>query len=192
LVTGLSLGGEVATIVAALEPRFSMAIPSGWSSDTGVFYFNSHGCAHWVNANSREYIDTSDYHALIAPRPLIVQTGKRDHTYSKVNNAFFSDHPARFAGDKTVARRSRKAYGDERDNFIHYLHYDEHRYHFGDVPSTDNEPDYLQGYEPFVRKSSVNEPGPRLPESLTWQTDPSTRNTNRTLFDYIRDFGFVI
>jgi dienelactone hydrolase len=185
LITGHSLGGEVATIVAALEPRFSMSIPACWSPDTAVFYFNSHGCAHWVNANSREYIDISDYHALIAPRPLIVQTGKKDDIYSKVNNIFFSDHHARFAGDKTVARRSRKAYGDEEDKFIHYLHYDGHRYHFGDIPSPNSDHDYLQDYEQYVCKSSVNEPGQNWPEKLTWQTDPSTINTNRTLFQTI-------
>jgi dienelactone hydrolase len=190
LVTGLSLGGEVATIVAALEPRFSMSIPACWSPDTAVFYFNSHGCAHWVNANSREYIDISDYHALIAPRPLIVQTGKKDDIYSKVNDTFFFARLTRFAGDKTVARRSRIAYGNDRDKFIHYLHYDGHRYHFGDVPSPDSESDYLQDYEPYVLESRVNEPGPRPPESLTWQTDPSTTNIDRTLFDYIREFGF--
>jgi hypothetical protein len=193
LITGLSLGGEVATIVAALEPRFSMAISAGWSPDTGVFYFNSHGCAHWVYANSREYLDTSDYHALIAPRPLIVQTGKKDHIYSLVNNTFFSDHDAPFAGDKTVARRSRVAYGDDVNRFIHYLHYHGHTYHIGDMAPSISEANYLQDYEQFVRESSVNDAGPDWPQKLTWQTDPSTtttNNTNRTLFDYIRDFGF--
>jgi hypothetical protein len=193
LVTGLSLGGEIATIVAALESRFSMAISAGWSPDTGVFYFNSHGCAHWVYANSREYVDTSDYHALIAPRPLIVQTGKKDHIYSLVNNSYFSDHDAPFAGDKTVARRSRVAYhGDDVNKFVHYLHYHGHTYHVGDTASPTSEVDYLQSYEQYVRESSVNEPGLLSPQSLTWQTDSSTRGTNRTLFDYIREFGFSL
>jgi len=103
IMTGLSLGGEVATIVGALDPRISMVIPACWSPDSGVFYFISHGCAHWVYANSREYLGISDYHALIAPRPLIVQTGKTDNIYSKVQSQFFSDHFAYFAGDKTTA-----------------------------------------------------------------------------------------
>jgi hypothetical protein len=62
---------------------------------------------------------------LIAPRTLVVETGRSDWTYS--------DFAEPFAGDKQVARRSRSAFADAPANFVHYLHYDEHHYHFGDV-----------------------------------------------------------
>jgi cephalosporin-C deacetylase-like acetyl esterase len=36
-VTGLSMEGEIATIVGALDTRVSIVVASGWSPDTGVF-----------------------------------------------------------------------------------------------------------------------------------------------------------
>lgn len=185
LVTGLSMGGEVATITGALEPRISMVISAAWSPDAGVFYFISHGCAHWVYANSREYLDISDYHALIAARPLILLTGKTDNLYSKVLSSFFSESTAHFAGDKTVARRSRQAYSsNERSKFVHYLHYNGHTYQVGDTLSLGHPPP--GGYEPYVRQPVRKEPTDQAP--LTWQVEPRTRSTGRTLFDYIEYF----
>jgi hypothetical protein len=43
-------------------------------------------------ADNLEYVDTSDYHALVAPRPLIVQTGKQDDVYSKFTPPFAGDN----------------------------------------------------------------------------------------------------
>jgi Prolyl oligopeptidase family len=182
LITGLSMGGEITTIAAALEPRFSLVIPASWSPDAGVFYHCNafisppHTCGNWVYADNLEYVDTSDYHALIAPRPLIVQTGKLDTVYS----TFISP----FVGDKAVARRSRIAYGNDVDKFIHYLHYDGHAYHIGEM---NGNPDPTALYEQNVRVPNVISPVSL--GSLAWQTDPRTDDTNRTVFDFLQAFG---
>lgn len=181
LITGLSMGGEITTIAGALDPRFSIVMPAGWSPDAGVFYHCNaflpppHTCGNWVYADNLEYVDISDYHALVAPRPLIVQTGKLDDIYSKFTPLF--------AGDKAVARRSRIAYErTDVDKFIHYLHYDGHAYHVGETSSDDT-----MFYENNVRVPSIIKP--QKPGSLGWQTDPRTVNTGKTLFDYIKRLG---
>src|SRR5262249_8441236 len=120
LVAGLSMGGELATYVAALYPEIAMAIPAGYSPDIGVSHSHNHtnndpiayahACWRWINAEMLEYIDASDLHALIAPRPLIVHTGLPDTTYSP------RDPP--FSADKQVARRSRVAYAVEARRFV--------------------------------------------------------------------------
>lgn len=171
LATGLSIGAEIATIVGALDPRISMVIASGWSPDSGLFYLTGHKCSNWVYASNLEYIDTSDYHALIAPRPLIVQTGKHDHVWS-ITNPYY-------AADKAVARRSRVSYGEEaKDKFIHYLHYGEHEYHIGDTNIS-----AAANSEPNLRTPTVTEP--ESSGSLTWQNDGKTRQLHGTVFDFI-------
>lgn len=174
IATGLSIGAEIATIVGALDPRISMVIASGWSPDSGLFYLTGHKCSNWVYANNLEYIDTSDYHALIAPRPLVVQTGKQDHVWSIT-------YPY-YAADKAVARRSRVAYGEEaKDKFVHYLHNGEHEYHIGDANIS------------APANSELNLRTPTLTEpvsygSLTWQTDAKTKKLQGTIFDFINKF----
>jgi dienelactone hydrolase len=42
IVTGLSMGGKIATIVGALDTRVSVVVASGWSPDTGVFCNTGH------------------------------------------------------------------------------------------------------------------------------------------------------
>jgi hypothetical protein len=169
LVTGISLGGEITTITGALDPRLALSLPVGYSPDMGVMIYNgNHACWRWLNADIREYVDISDYYALTAPRPLIIETGKRDYTFSRFSSPF--------AADKQVARRSRTAYGDEAYNFVHYLHYDEHHFHVGDVNPT-------RATESGVRVPDVIEP--EAPWSLTWQTSGSTSTDGSTLFDYI-------
>jgi dienelactone hydrolase len=170
LATGLSIGAEIATIVGALDPRISIVIASGWTPDSGVFYLTGHKCSNWVYANNLEYIDTSDYHALIAPRPIVIQTGKQDHVWSIT-------YPY-YAADKTVARRSRVAYGVAKDKLIHYLHCGEHEYHIGDrnISETANS------------ESNLRIPASTEPEShgsLSWQTDGKTKPLQGTIFDLI-------
>lgn len=170
LATGLSIGAEIATIVGALDPRISMVIASGRSPDSGVFHLTGHKCSNWVYANNLEYIDSSDYHALIAPRPLVVQTGKQDHVWSIT-------YPY-YAADKAVARRSRVAYGEAKDKFVHYLHFGGHEYHIGDrnFSATTNS------------ESNLRIPTSTEPESygsLSWQTDGNTKPLQGTIFDFI-------
>lgn len=172
LVTGLSMGGEISTVVAALDPRLAGSIPGGFSSDLDVLFRRhdqNHPCWRWMHADIREYIDTTDLHALIAPRPLIVQTGRQDSTYSDLSKPF--------ASDKQVARRSRVAYGSEASKFVHYLHSDHHNYHVGDVdPQNHNA-------ERGVHTPIITEP--LTPFSLTWQTDSKTAVIRPTLFDLL-------
>jgi len=171
LVTGLSVGGEISTIVAALDPRLAGCIPAGFSPDLDVVFAHgthNHPCWKWMHADMREYIDTGDLHALIAPRPLIVQTGRQDTTYSTISTPF--------ASDKQVARRSRAAYGSDASNFVHYLHYDHHNYHVGDFPG--NSYAELGVHVPLITE-------PLIPFSLSWQTDATAVVIRPSLFDLL-------
>jgi dienelactone hydrolase len=176
LVTGLSMGGEMSTVVAALDPRLSGCIPAGFSPDLDVILHRAndktHHCWRWVHADIREYIDTSDLHALIAPRPLIVQTGRQDTTFSSFSPPF--------AADKQVARRSRVAYGSEVGKFVHYLHFDHHFYHVGDVDH------HNQNAERGVHTPTITEP--HVPFSLTWQIDAKTSLLRPSLFHLLDTF----
>eukprot|EP00698_Gefionella_okellyi_P001512 TRINITY_DN11445_c0_g1_i1.p1 TRINITY_DN11445_c0_g1~~TRINITY_DN11445_c0_g1_i1.p1 ORF type:complete len:673 (-),score=84.09 TRINITY_DN11445_c0_g1_i1:122-2140(-) len=127
-VTGLSMGGEITTLLGAMDTRVTLVSPAGYSPDVDVVYHHgNHPCWQWTNANIREYLDAETLHALIAPRPLLIHTGKADQTYSSL--------PTSFASDKQLARRTRVLYeGVNRGAFfLHYLHYDVHRWHDGDV-----------------------------------------------------------
>jgi len=177
LMTGLSMGGEVTAIVSALDQRVSVSVPAGYSPDMGVMSYPhytpygfdmNHPCWRWLNADIREYVDVSDYFALVAPRPLVIETGKYDYTYSMWGHA----------PDKQVARRVRVAYSNAPSNFLHYLHHDQHRYKVGDVNSA----------EQYVRVPS--EVAPPALDSVKWQWDINTRPAapSKTLFDYIQCF----
>jgi dienelactone hydrolase len=167
LVTGLSMGGEVATIAAALDPRLAMSVPAGYSPDMGVMLWHgNHLCFCWLNADVREYVDVSDFHALTAPRPLLIQTGKRDTTFSAFRPPF--------AGDRQVVRRARAAYGT--GPLVHYLHYDEHHYHVGDINPA-------RATERGVRVPVLA--GPKALDDIAWQSDTRTKMIAPTLFDWI-------
>jgi hypothetical protein len=168
IATGLSMGGEITTFVSALDERIAMSIPAGFSPDMDVMYHHgNHPCWQFTNANVREYLDTEALHALVAPRFLIVQTGKIDKTYS------YYEPP--FVGDKQVARRTRNAFGKEQVNFMHYLHYDQHRWHVGDFGAA----------ERFVVVPRLTEPVTH--DDQTWQIDSTTYipRDGFTLFSWI-------
>jgi hypothetical protein len=168
LITGLSMGGEVTTWVGALDERFPLVVPAGFSPDLSVMSLHgNHECWMWQHADIREYLDVSDLHALIAPRTLVVETGRSDWTYS--------DFAEPFAGDKQVARRSRSAFADAPANFVHYLHYDEHHYHFGDVnPSWPSE----EG----LRVPTDLQPVPS--DATGWEIDSVTATLPSNLFGF--------
>jgi dienelactone hydrolase len=132
VVTGLSLGGEVASYVGALDPRVAVTIAaSGPAADLSVFkYLRRVGhCVNWSRADIREYIDQADMLALIVPRPVIVETGQVDRTYS--------EYAQPFAGSKQMVRRAMMAYGD--GPLIHFLHPLGHEYRAGVVTYTVND-----------------------------------------------------
>jgi hypothetical protein len=182
---GLSLGGEVATLVGALDPRVALTVSAGFSPDMGVItYHGNHPCWRWLHADIREYVSTSDLQALIVPRPLVVETGAQDSTFSAFQPPF--------ASDKQVERRTRAAYGRDVANFLHYLHDDRHHFRVGGldalargVPKDDVVfPAGVAG----PKQGSIRVPvltEPESPWSLRWQTDDRTTVVAPTLFDWI-------
>lgn len=175
VIVGLSLGGEVATYVGALDPRISVTLTAGFSPDLSVLkFYGSHGCWNWHYADIREYIDATELFALIAPRSLLIETGKQDFVYSSL--------PQPFAADKQIARRVRAAYNDAPDQFIHYLHYEGHAFRAGD-------------YTAAIPERWVRVPlriAPAFPGDTAWQTDGATWSPNEwTVFRYIGNWlGF--
>ncbi len=169
VIVGLSLGGEIASYVGALDPRITVTLPAGFSPDLSVLkYYGSHGCWNWHYADIREYIESADLFALIAPRPLLIETGRQDFIYSY--------YPQPFAGDKQIARRVRAAYNDAPGQFIHYLHYDAHIFRAGD---------YAAAFpERWVRVPLRI--APAFTGDTAWQTDGTTWSPNEwTVFRYI-------
>ena len=170
IISGISLGGEVTAITGGLDPRFAMSIPVGYSPDEGVMrYQGNHECWEWLHADIRDYVDISDYFALTAPRPLLIEAGRADPC--------FSMRKPPYSSDKQVARRNIAAYGAEAARFNLYLHYDQHHYHVGDInPTSATErgvlvPDKLAPAEPW---------------SQSWQTEGSMHTLQPTLFDAIK------
>ncbi|HXI59803.1 MAG TPA: hypothetical protein VNO55_27235, partial [Polyangia bacterium] len=164
---GLSMGGEVTTITSALDPRIALAVVAGYSPDMNVMDANgNHRCYQWRYADIHEYLDVSDYESMIAPRPLVVETGLADNTFSQL--------PTPFAADKQVLRRARAAYGADSARLIHYLHYDGHNFHVGDVnPSNASRPRNV------VQASVV---APTAAGDQSWQTDGSTTFRSLSLY----------
>ncbi|MHC1686759.1 MAG: DUF5000 domain-containing lipoprotein [Methanothrix sp.] len=170
LITGLSLGGEVTTFTAAFDTRLVMALPAGFSPDLNVMRYNGNcTCYQWTHASIWEYIDTSVLHALIAPRPLIVQTGASDPT--------FSARTIPFSADLQELRRSGIAYNKDYcdgKELVHYLQpYSTgevlHQYRCGDHKST----------TPTVEACGLSNPAvpitdPCIPKKLWWMTDYDT------------------
>jgi dienelactone hydrolase len=176
VISGLSLGGEVTAITAGLDPRFAMSIPAGYSPDEGVMlYYGAHPCWQWQHADVREYADISDFFALTAPRPLLIETGKVDYT--------FSPRTPPFSADKQVARRTLAAYNADAALFNLYLHYDQHHYHVGDANPT-------AFTERGVRIPDLLAPG--QPWSTDWQTSAATHSIQPSLFDWIAAPGTVV
>jgi len=158
-MAGLSLGGEVTTIVTGLDPRIAMGFACGYSPDMHVMDVNgNHPCYRWDHADIHEYLDASDWEALTAPRPLVVETGAVDGTFSPRNPPF--------SADKQVTRRARAAYGPDAGKLIHYLHYDVHHFHAGAAnPTNPGRPQNV------LVPSHIDA---AAPGDQTWQTDGTT------------------
>lgn len=165
LVTGLSMGGEVSTLAAALEPRFTGLVAAGFSPDLAVMRLHgNHPCWRWAYADNGEYVDVSDLHALVAPRTVVIETGTADTTYS-----FFT---APFASDKQVLRRSRAAFaGPGGGRLTHYLHDGAHVYRVGD---------------PSMTARGITVPqliAPATDADVAWELSALTRIEPLSLFD---------
>lgn len=168
---GLSMGGEVTTITAALDPRIRFTVVAGYSPDMHVMdNHGNHPCYKWNNADIHEYLDVSDYEALIAPRPLLIQTGIADMIFSSLSTPF--------ASDKQLLRRARAAYGSDAAKLIHYLHGGTHQFQVGDInPST--------SMSAGIRVPTMIEP--QNVSDISWQTDANTYERSPTLYHLMNE-----
>ena len=174
-MAGLSMGGEVAMITAALDLRISLVVVAGYAPDMHVMDLHgNHPCYRWNNADIHEYLDVSDYGALVAPRPLIVETGRQDFVFSSLSTPW--------ASAKQVTRRTRAAYDEDQDRLIHYLHYDAHRFHVGEY--NPRHPSRPRG----ITETVVN--APSSVHDVSWQTDHQTvvRPGRESLYAVITTF----
>jgi dienelactone hydrolase len=75
---GLSLGGEMTLYLAALDDRIQAAVISGFLNTFRQTFFAVEHCNCGYVPGILKYAEMGDIAALIAPRPLLVETGKRD------------------------------------------------------------------------------------------------------------------
>ena len=73
---GLSLGGEMAMWLGAMDPRIAATVSSGFL--TMMDQMESNHCLCWKFPGLRERVDFPDIYSLIAPRPLQCQNGLRE------------------------------------------------------------------------------------------------------------------
>lgn len=171
VVAGLSLGGEVAAMVGALDPRVTTAIPASAPPDFSmVLLHGNHPCWKWAHGDTTEFVEMSDFFSLNAPRRLVVESGKLDWTYSS--------YAFPYALDKESAWRGRVAYGDQAASFVHYIHSSDHQFRVGDSSMDNPYPMYIQVPQ------QVAPPGTRR-RSVDWEVDGSTVSLNQTLFDFL-------
>jgi len=168
VVAGLSMGGEVASIVAAMDPRVHTLVTAGYSPDFNVMAWNAnHPCWEWEHADIREYVDMSDYLSLVAPRRAIVQSGQFDYT--------FSLRQPPFAADKQVVRRARSAWATP-SRPLHHLHDEGHVLRVGDIA--------VDGAA-ATGISTTTVQSPSAPWDTEWQVDASSSVVSPDLFTLI-------
>jgi hypothetical protein len=73
---GLSLGGEMTMWLAAMDTRIAAADSSGFL--TVMDQMEKNHCMCWKFDGLRELVDFADIYALIAPRPLECQNGRKE------------------------------------------------------------------------------------------------------------------
>jgi hypothetical protein len=90
----------------------------------------------------------------------------------------YSSYATPYAVDKENAWRVRVAYGDEAENFVHYLHSGGHQYRVGDSSNDSPSPVYIQVPQ------RIAPPGVRS-RPVDWEVDGDTVSLDRTLFDLL-------
>ena len=75
---GLSLGGRMAMLIAALDDRVRVAVPSGCLNLLQERFQALRQCGSQVFPGLIRYGDTPEIFSLIAPRPLVIEWGLRD------------------------------------------------------------------------------------------------------------------
>lgn len=75
---GLSLGGRMAMMTAAVSPRIRVAVPSGALNMMQERIEGHYGCGAQVIPGLLQYGDVPEIASLIAPRPCLWETGQKD------------------------------------------------------------------------------------------------------------------
>ena len=178
VVTGLSLGGGSrpgpprstrarGSHAGRLQPRHGRHVPPRQPPVLAV--------ALEQRARVHRHVVPARPHA---PRPMVVMTGRQDRTYSSRDPPFSATSRSRGeAGPCTGLRPSECRSGARvcacvrragcrprppaRRNFLHYLHYDVHRWHAGDVDPVN------ATAERYLRTPTLTEPS--HPWSQDWQ-----------------------
>jgi hypothetical protein len=70
---GLSLGGEMAMWLGAMDERIAATVSAGFL--TTMNHMEQNHCICWKSDGLRELVDYADIYSLIAPRPLQCQNG---------------------------------------------------------------------------------------------------------------------
>ena len=73
---GLSLGGEMAMWLGAMDERISASVSAGFLTRMDQMEVNH--CLCWKFPGLRELVDYADIYSLTAPRPLLCQNGLRE------------------------------------------------------------------------------------------------------------------
>ncbi len=171
VAVGLSMGGEITDLVAAMDTRITTAVATGNPSDLAVMRLHgNHPCWNWQRADVREYEDPGDLAALMAGRTLVRETGRADYTYSSA--------PAPFATAKEVVRRAQPAFTAAGGQLIHYLHFDGHAFHVGEYCP-------VLGGAAGVTTPVAQAPDAESPWSTDWASDPGTTMLSPSLFALI-------
>lgn len=81
-VAGLSYGGTMALFTAALDERVRCAVVSGYLNSLGSFALGyGNFCGAQVPTGLLGYGDLSDVGCLVAPRPLLIESGTQDNGF---------------------------------------------------------------------------------------------------------------
>ncbi len=78
---GLSLGGELTMLLSAIDNRISCACISGYFSSYRKTYLEENHCGCGCSYDLARYFEHIDITALIAPRPLLIESGKSDEIF---------------------------------------------------------------------------------------------------------------
>jgi dienelactone hydrolase len=125
-VAGLSFGGTCALFLAALDPRVRVAVVSGYlSSWRAAHAVPWNMCGSQVLPDQLGEIEHIDVAALIAPRPLLVESGTQD--------GIFPVGPARQTVDRLRGVYARLGAPD--DAIVHDVFEGDHRWHGVEVPA---------------------------------------------------------
>ena len=73
---GLSLGGEMAMWLGAMDTRIKATVSAGFLTE--MDHMEQNHCMCWKFPGLRELVDFADIYSLIAPRPLLCQNGLQE------------------------------------------------------------------------------------------------------------------